>query len=106
MPQQDPTSGVLQVSVWRGGADGGFQVFEVPRRDNQTVLDVATHIQRHLDPPLSYRYACRGGMCGSCAMTVTGVAPWTCRPHGAIACGACRERAWRDGSISVGPGAL
>ena len=71
----------LRVSVWRGRADGGFQPFEVPRHASQTVLDVVTHIQRALDPTLAYRYACRVGMCGSCAMTVNGVARWTCRTH-------------------------
>jgi fumarate reductase iron-sulfur subunit len=71
----------LQVSVWRGGAQGSFQRFEVPRHASQTVLDVVTHIQRALDPTLAYRFACRVGMCGSCAMTVNGVARWTCRTH-------------------------
>jgi len=75
------SSNTLRVSVWRGGENGGFQDFDVPRQDNQTVLDLATHIQRHIDPTLSYRYACRVGMCGSCAMTVNGVARWTCRTH-------------------------
>jgi fumarate reductase iron-sulfur subunit len=71
----------LKVSVWRGGAEGTLQTFEVPRHPNQTVLDVVTHIQRKLDPTLAYRYACRVGMCGSCAMTVNGVPRWTCRTH-------------------------
>src|SRR5262249_26328638 len=34
-----------------------------------------------LDPTLSYRFACRVGMCGSCAMTVNGRPRWTCRTH-------------------------
>ena len=72
---------VLRVSVWRGAAEGAFQSFEVPRHESQTVLDVVTHIQRHLEPALAYRFACRVGMCGSCAMTVNGVARWTCRTH-------------------------
>jgi len=71
----------LEVRVWRGKEDGGFVTYEVPRLASQTVLDVVTHIQRHIDPGLSYRYACRVGMCGSCAMTVNGVARWTCRTH-------------------------
>ena len=71
----------MKVSVWRGGADGGLQTFEVPRFPSQTVLDVVTHIQRHLDPTLAYRYACRVGMCGSCAMSVNGTPRWTCRTH-------------------------
>ena len=71
----------LQVSVWRGGADGALRCYEVPRYPSQTVLDVVTHIQRKLDPTLAYRYACRVGMCGSCAMTVNGAPRWTCRTH-------------------------
>ena len=71
----------LEVKVWRGGADGRFQTFPVPLRDAQTVLDVVTYIQRRLDPTLAYRFACRVGMCGSCAMTVNGKPRWTCRTH-------------------------
>ena len=71
----------MKVSVWKGGAEGAFHEFEVPRLPSQTVLDVVTYIQRALDPTLAYRYACRVGMCGSCAMTVNGVPRWTCRTH-------------------------
>jgi fumarate reductase iron-sulfur subunit len=70
---------VLHVRVWRGAQAGHFQSFNVPRRANQTVLDVVTEIQRNLDPTLSYRFACRVGMCGSCAMVVNGRPRWTCR---------------------------
>jgi len=72
---------MLQVSVWRGGAEGGYRVYEVPRQESQSVLDVVTYIQRNIDPTLSYRFACRVGMCGACAMTVNGIARWTCRTH-------------------------
>lgn len=71
----------LRVRIWRGGEDGSYQSFEVPRLESQTVLDVVTYVQRALDPTLAYRYACRVGMCGSCAMTVNGKAMWTCRTH-------------------------
>jgi fumarate reductase iron-sulfur subunit len=71
----------LSVRVWRGTEQGRFQEFSVPRRESQTVLDVVTHIQRALEPTLAYRFACRVGMCGSCAMTVNGRARWTCRTH-------------------------
>ena len=71
----------LTVDVWRGAETGRYQRFEVPREANQTVLDVVTYIQRRLDATLAYRFACRVGMCGSCAMTVNGVARWTCRTH-------------------------
>lgn len=86
---------ILRVKVWRGAEQGAFQSFEVPRRASQTVLDVITHIQRHLDASLAYRFACRVGMCGSCAMTVNGVARWTCRTHvDAVAV---------DGALEVAP---
>jgi fumarate reductase iron-sulfur subunit len=68
----------LKVFVKRGES---LQEYEVPRQPSQTVLDVVTYIQRKLDPTLAYRYACRVGMCGSCAMTVNGVPRWTCRTH-------------------------
>jgi succinate dehydrogenase iron-sulfur subunit len=71
----------LQVRVWRGKEQGAFTTYEVRREESQTVLDVVVYIQRHLEPSLSYRYACRVGMCGSCAMNVNGVARWTCRTH-------------------------
>ena len=54
----------IEVSLWRGGKDGRYQAFSVPQRANQTVLDVVTWVQRHADPTLSYRFACRVGMCG------------------------------------------
>jgi len=71
----------VKVSVWRGAREGSFQEFDVPRHPSQTVLDIVTYIQRTLDPTLAYRFACRVGMCGSCAMMVNGVPRWTCRTH-------------------------
>ncbi|MFV2031803.1 MAG: succinate dehydrogenase/fumarate reductase iron-sulfur subunit [Gammaproteobacteria bacterium] len=72
----------LSVSVWRGDTSGGRLVtYQVPRQSSQTLLDVVTWIQRELDPGLSYRFACRVGMCGSCAMMVNGIPRWTCRTH-------------------------
>ncbi|MBI3525019.1 MAG: succinate dehydrogenase/fumarate reductase iron-sulfur subunit [Betaproteobacteria bacterium] len=86
----------LAVNVWRGNSErGGFTTFAVPRHDSQTVLDVVTHIQRYLDPTLSYRYACRVGMCGSCAMTVNGKARWTCRTSVA--------KVAADGQLEIAP---
>ncbi len=72
----------MKVSVWRGkGETGEFMHFDVPALQNQTVLDVVSWIQQHRDPTLSYRYSCRVGMCGSCAMMVNGQPRWTCRTH-------------------------
>ena len=92
-----PVSGpTIEVSVWRGrGSDGRYEVFEVPLRESQTVLDVVTHVQRHLDPTLSYRFACRVGVCGSCAMTVNGRPRWTCRTH--------VSKVVENGRLEIGP---
>jgi fumarate reductase iron-sulfur subunit len=78
----DPNTDPITVSVWRSGLRGGdFEDFEVPQQASQTILDVVTWIQRHADASLSYRFACRVGMCGSCAMMVNGIPRWTCRTH-------------------------
>ena len=86
----------LKVAVWRGTGEGRFASYEVPRQDSQTVLDVVTYIQRCLEPSLAYRFSCRVGMCGSCAMTVNGIARWTCRTHVA-------KVATADGRLEIGP---
>jgi fumarate reductase iron-sulfur subunit len=88
----------LSVRVWRSGdgdSQGRFETYDVPRLPSQTVLDVVTHIQRRIDPTLAYRFACRVGMCGSCAMTVNGKARWTCRTHVQAVMGA--------GVLEIGP---
>lgn len=86
---------VINVSIWRGDEDGAYQTYQVPRLESQTVLDVVTYIQRELDPTLSYRFACRVGVCGSCAMTVNGKARWTCRTH--------VSRVAEDGNLTLNP---
>jgi fumarate reductase iron-sulfur subunit len=72
----------IKVLLSRGSdTNSALKEYEVPARESQTVLDVVTWIQRNLEPDLSYRFACRVGMCGSCAMTVNGKPRWTCRTH-------------------------
>ncbi|MGQ9368174.1 succinate dehydrogenase/fumarate reductase iron-sulfur subunit [Azospirillum sp. ST 5-10] len=95
MPDASPTLPELTVAVWRGADDGALQEYRVPHHASQTVLDVVTWIQRHADPTLSYRFACRVGMCGSCAMTVNGTPRWTCRTHVA--------RVQREGRLELRP---
>ena len=69
----------ISVSIHRGAEEGDFETFVVPYVEDQTILDLLTHIQRKVDATLSYRFACRVGMCGSCAMRVNGKPRWTCR---------------------------
>ncbi len=76
------TGEFIKVQIRRGNdTDGHYVEFDVPALESQTVLDVVTWIQRNLQADLSYRFACRVGMCGSCAMTVNGKPRWTCRTH-------------------------
>jgi fumarate reductase iron-sulfur subunit len=96
------TGSTLSVRIWRTentksdkSGQGEFVSYEVPRQDSQTVLDVVTFVQRNLDPNLSYRFSCRVGMCGSCAMTVNGVARWTCRTH--------VSKVASDGALEIAP---
>src|SRR3977135_1115116 len=86
----------LSVDVWRGATEGRFQPFQVPRRTQQTILDVVTEIQRDQDATLSYRFACRVGMCGSCAMVVNGRPRWTCRTR-------VSEAVAADGKLQLEP---
>jgi succinate dehydrogenase/fumarate reductase iron-sulfur protein len=43
------------------------------------VLDALLQVRREHDPELGFRYACRVGMCGSCAMVVNGRERLACR---------------------------
>lgn len=86
----------LEVRVWRGNASGGgFSTYRVPAQENQTILDVVTWIQQNAEPTLAYRFACRVGMCGSCAMMVNSKPRWTCRTH--------VKRVAEDGRLEIAP---
>jgi succinate dehydrogenase iron-sulfur subunit len=89
------TPAQLSVSLWRGAQQGRYESYRVPARERQSVLDVVTWVQRNLDPTLSYRFACRVGMCGSCAMTVNGRPRWTCRTD--------VSKVAKNGRIEIGP---
>jgi fumarate reductase iron-sulfur subunit len=58
-----------------------WQTFEVPRHDEWMVLDGLNYIKDHLDGSLSYRWACRMGVCGSCGMLVNGEPVLTCATY-------------------------
>jgi fumarate reductase iron-sulfur subunit len=59
--------------VWRG--------YEVPLRKEWMVLDALNYIKDRLDGTLSYRWACRMGVCGSCGMMVNGEPVLTCATY-------------------------
>ena len=58
-----------------------YETYEVPFRDEWMVLDALNHIKDHQDGTLSFRWACRMGVCGSCGMMVNGEPVLTCAAY-------------------------
>jgi fumarate reductase iron-sulfur subunit len=69
----------LRVFRWSPGEPERWQAHPVTAGPDTTVLDALVAIQRGPDPTLAFRYACRVGMCGSCAVVVNGRERWACR---------------------------
>lgn len=69
----------LNVLRWAPGEAQRTVTYAVQAVADTTVLDALVAIQRGQDPTLALRYACRVGMCGSCAMVVNGRERWACR---------------------------
>jgi succinate dehydrogenase / fumarate reductase iron-sulfur subunit len=77
-----PRQQTYRVRVARSAANGigtGMQQFEVPLEDRMTVLDALFQIQRKQEASLSFRCACRVGMCGTCAMNINGIPRLACK---------------------------
>jgi succinate dehydrogenase / fumarate reductase iron-sulfur subunit len=53
-----------------GGEVTHYDTFKIDVRKGMTILDALFEIQDKLDQSLSFRYSCRGAICGSCAMLV------------------------------------
>jgi fumarate reductase iron-sulfur subunit len=64
---------------WAPGEGERRQAYAVSAGADTTVLDALVEIQRTRDHTLGFRYACRVGMCGSCAMVINGRERWACR---------------------------
>jgi succinate dehydrogenase / fumarate reductase iron-sulfur subunit len=55
--------------------------FQVEPRKGMSLLEALLRIQDDQDGSLSFRYSCRGAVCGSCAMRVNGKLVLACRTH-------------------------
>jgi fumarate reductase iron-sulfur subunit len=76
------TTRSVTLRVFRWSSESGaetWQQYPATIGPDTTVLDALVDVQRHRDPTLAFRYACRVGMCGSCAMVVNGRERWACR---------------------------
>lgn len=73
----------LDIQRYRPERESGptFERFEVPYEPNWMVLDALNYIKDELDGSLSYRWACRMGVCGSCGMLVNGEPVLTCATY-------------------------
>lgn len=56
-----------------------FSTYALKLEESQSVLGALMEIQDRLDPSLSFRYSCRGAVCGSCGMVVNGSLVLACR---------------------------
>jgi len=53
-----------------GGTVSHYDLYKIDVKKGMTVLDALFQIQDKMDPSLSFRYSCRGAVCGSCAMLI------------------------------------
>ncbi|MGY5854130.1 MAG: succinate dehydrogenase/fumarate reductase iron-sulfur subunit [Candidatus Thorarchaeota archaeon] len=62
-----------------GGSVTHYDLYKVDTKKGMTVLDALFQIQDRMDPSLSFRYACRGAVCGSCSMLINKEPRLACR---------------------------
>jgi succinate dehydrogenase / fumarate reductase iron-sulfur subunit len=61
------------------GSEPYYQEFVLDVPEGMTVLEALRSIQTEQDGSLAFRYACRGAVCGSCAMVINGSIELACR---------------------------
>jgi succinate dehydrogenase / fumarate reductase iron-sulfur subunit len=69
----------MKLRVFRTGKDLDHSVYDIDPEPGMTVLGALFHIQENIDDSLSFRYSCRGAVCGSCAMLINRVPRLACR---------------------------
>ena len=67
------------------GEKGWYDTFDIEEKPGMTVLEALFDVQEHLDGSLCFRYACRGAVCGSCAMLINKVPRLACRTQVSVA---------------------
>ncbi len=58
-----------------------IDTFSLEPKKGMNLLEALFRIQDEQDGTLSFRYSCRGAVCGSCAMKVNGKVVLACRTH-------------------------
>jgi succinate dehydrogenase / fumarate reductase iron-sulfur subunit len=91
---QDATKAAREVTfhIWRytPGTDRKphSASYRVPVHPGMTVLEGLHHIKQSLDQSLAWRYSCRMGICGSCAVLLDGMPALACNTQIADVAGA------------------
>ncbi|MFX0044797.1 MAG: 2Fe-2S iron-sulfur cluster-binding protein, partial [Candidatus Hermodarchaeota archaeon] len=67
-----------------GGRITHYDLYKIDPFKGMTVLDALFQIQDNMDESLSFRYSCRGAVCGSCAMLIDKVPRLACRTQVAV----------------------
>ncbi|MFW9832771.1 MAG: succinate dehydrogenase/fumarate reductase iron-sulfur subunit [Candidatus Thorarchaeota archaeon] len=62
-----------------GGSITHYDLYKVDTKKGMTILDALFQIQDRMDPSLSFRYSCRGAVCGSCSMLINKEPRLACR---------------------------
>ena len=62
-----------------GGTITHYDLYKIELRKGMTILDALFQIQDKMDPSLSFRYSCRGAVCGSCSMLINKEPRLACR---------------------------
>ena len=92
------TPSLVTLKVWRFDPEVDkkpyFQSYQVPVSKGLTVLGALFYVTDRVDGSLSYRYCCRAGVCGSCAMYINGAYRLACETQVSL---------FPDGEIVVGP---
>src|ERR1041385_7206399 len=72
----------VTVHVRRSASEAGqspsFETHRVEMAEKASILDTLFALQRGPCPDLAFKFSCRVGMCGSCAMVVNGRERLTC----------------------------
>ncbi len=76
-------NGSLTLNIFRFDPDKDkeprYQPYQVATRSGMSVLEGLFEVLDKQDPSLSFRYACRGAVCGSCAMYINGAYRLACQ---------------------------
>ncbi len=62
-----------------GGKVTHYDLYKIEHKKGMTILDALFQIQDKMDPSLSFRYSCRGAVCGSCSMLINKEPRLACR---------------------------